>query len=195
MARVWTPEMLEFLRDDCWKKSAIDAAELVNGRFGVTVSEQQVRSARQNHRIKSGLTGHFPKGHIPFNKGMKGMRVSPATEFKKGQMPVNFKPVGSERVDKDGYIIVKVKNPKTWKMKHVVVWEQKNGKVPAGHAVVFADGNRQNCDINNLLLVSRAQLVRMNQSGLFSGVPEVTRTGAVIAELMTVIGQKAREFG
>ena len=123
------------------------------------------------------------------------MRVSPATEFKKGQMPVNFKPVGSERVDKNGYIMVKIKNPKTWKMKHVVVWERQHGKVPTGQTVVFADGNRQNCDISNLLLVSRAQLVRMNQSGLFSDVPEVTRTGAVIAELMTVIGQKAREIG
>lgn len=31
------------------------------------------------------LTYRLPKGHIPWNKGLKGIHLSPATEFKNGR--------------------------------------------------------------------------------------------------------------
>ena len=43
----------------------------------------------------------------------------------------------------------------------------------------FGDGNRQNCKLEKIILVSRAQLVRMNQLGLIKNV-ELTKTGALI---------------
>ena len=40
-----------------------------------------------------------------------------------------------------------------WQSKHSLLWEQHHGrKVPKGHIVMFADGDRRNFDINNLML-------------------------------------------
>lgn len=47
-------------------------------------------------------------------------------------------------------------------MVHVLLWEEYNGKVPSNHAVVFKDGNKQNITIENLELVTRAELMRRN---------------------------------
>jgi len=63
--------------------------------------------------LSSGKIHRFKKGHSSWNKG-KYMRVSPCTEFKKGCMPHNYKPVGSERITKDGYRERKVADPKKW---------------------------------------------------------------------------------
>ena len=36
-----------------------------------------------------GNTNGFTKGQEPWNKGLKGLHLSPATEFSKGQIPIN----------------------------------------------------------------------------------------------------------
>ena len=105
----------------------------------------------------------FKKGHIPWNKGMKGLDIGGKdTQFKKGSAPHNYKPVGSERINKYGYIEVKVLDPKKWSLKHRHVWEQENGRIPKDHIVVFKDGNRQNCNLSNLELISRAENMERN---------------------------------
>jgi hypothetical protein len=42
-------------------------------------------------------------------------------------------------------------------MLHRIIWEEHNGKIPAGHWVVFRDHNRLNCAIENLLCLSRSR--------------------------------------
>ncbi|WP_083612210.1 HNH endonuclease [Paenibacillus sp. P32E] len=37
--------------------------------------------------------------------------------------------------------------------------------VPKGHAIIFGDGDRQNFDPNNLILITRGQLAIMNKRG------------------------------
>jgi hypothetical protein len=112
------------------------------------------------------------KGDIPPNKGKKPsdymtqeaidrMRI---TQFKKGQMPHNHKNVGYERVNVEGYVEVKIAEPKTFKLKHRLVWEQKYGTIPHGYNVQFKDGNRQNCHIDNLYLISRADQLKTENS-------------------------------
>lgn len=72
------------------------------------------------------------------------------------------KPVGYERVSKDGYIVVKVADEAdramskdNWRLKQVWVWEQHNGPLPEGHVVYFADGDNRNFDPDNLVAVPR----------------------------------------
>lgn len=77
------------------------------------------------------------------------------TMFKKGQKPQNYQKVGTERLNKDGYIAVKVADPDVWKLKHRLVWEQHNGPIPKGHNIQFKDKNTKNCDITNLYIISR----------------------------------------
>lgn len=78
---------------------------------------------------------------------------------------------------------------KNWKGKHIVIWEAANGPVPKGHVVIFGDGNIRNFVPGNLLLVSRKQLVRLNQMNLIQEDAELTRTGILIADICNKIGE------
>jgi len=188
----------QFLCENIPGRSYSEIAELFNawlaesGSINPPITTAQVNSFCGNNKISTGHTGRFPRGNVPHNKGLRGIRPSPATEFKKGHRPHNHRPVGSTRVNKDGYTEIKIAEPKKWKALHLLVWEQNHGSVPKGYAVIFGDGNKQNTSIDNLVLVSRAQLVRMNQKGLIGGTAELTKTGAVVAELMNKIGEKKR---
>lgn len=47
-------------------------------------------------------SGRFEKRNIPWNKNLKGIHLSPNSEFKKGQKPWNIGKVGSEWAKKHG---------------------------------------------------------------------------------------------
>lgn len=120
----------------------------------------------------------FVKGREPHNKGKRidefmsaeGIERSSVTRFKKGHLPHNTKPIGYERVDpKDGYIFIKVSMSGKMVAKHRYIWEQAHGKIPDGYLVSFRDGNRHNCDLSNLYLLSREENAR---SRILSETPE-----------------------
>lgn len=106
---------------------------------------------------------------MPANKGKKMSAEQYAkckcTMFKKGHSPQNYRPVGSVRINADGYIEIKVKDPGTWELKHRVIWEQHNGKIPKGMIVIFKDNNPLNCTLDNLLLISKDENLKMNRIG------------------------------
>lgn len=87
-------------------------------------------------------------------------------------------PIGTEIIDRDGAIRLKVSDEyqgsKNWRYKHHWVWEQQNGKIPKGHIIIFADGNPQNCDINNLILIESRLQVMLNKYGFYGYGREVT---------------------
>ena len=112
------------------------------------------------YKRKYGLddNGRMKKGRNTWNKGMRG-----ETQFKKGIIPHNYKPVGSTRITKDGYTEIKIADPRTWELMHREVWKQHHGEYPpAGTAIVFIDGNKQNCEISNLQLLTRKELMQIN---------------------------------
>ncbi|MDD3393932.1 MAG: HNH endonuclease signature motif containing protein [Anaerotignum sp.] len=182
----FTAEMNGFIVANAEGISNLELTELFNKEFGSNATVKQIKAYKKNHKISSGLTGQFQKGCVPCNKGKRGIHYagSEKTWFKKGQMPHNHKPVGSERVSKDGYIEIKVAEPKKWRLKHNVVWESTHGKIPRDHVVIFLDGNKLNVDIENLKLISRGQLLLMNRNRLFTQDRELTETAANLAKLM-----------
>lgn len=186
--RIYSPEQVAFLEENVKGRSVDELRQMFNAHFGVNYGYESVRAALKNRGLSSGYNARFEKGHVPANKGVKGIHLSPATEFKKGQMPVNYRPVGSERVNVDGYIEIKVKDPRTWKLKHAVVWENAHGPVPKGHAVTFADGNRLNVSLDNLLLISRSQLAVLNKRGLLQKDAALNETALLTADLILKIG-------
>jgi len=106
----------------------------------------------------------FKKGHIPFNKGMKGIRMSPHSEFKKGHIPVNTLHDGAIRLrtKKNGsekYYFIRVAKMK-WVLYHRYLWEKHHGSIPKGMQVAFKDGNSLNCSIENLEIITRAENMR-----------------------------------
>jgi hypothetical protein len=139
--------------------------------FGLKKSAEYLASGNAG-RIQRGRTdprmvrSQFRKGQPAWNKGLRGVvGVQPecrATQFRPGQMPTNHKPVGYERVNADGYRERKVAEPKTFRAVHVLLWEEHLGPVPQGFAVIFKNGNKADIRIDNLALVSRADLMRRN---------------------------------
>ena len=137
--------------------------------------------------------GRFEKGHIPFNKGKKWsdyMSEEIQEElrkhlFKKGNKVHNTRPVGSERIDaKDHYLYIKVAEPNKWQLKHRYLYEQKYGKIPKGYNLIFADGDKYNFDLDNLVLVSNAELLIMNKKGLYKKNKKLTKTGSLVAKVI-----------
>lgn len=121
----------------------------------------------------------FPKGHQPMNKGRKQteymseeqLAKTKATRFKKGHIPKNHKPVGYERITRDGYIEVKTAEPNVFELKHRLVWIEHNGEIPPGYNIQFKDGNRQNVSIENLYMISRSEQLKKENS-LYARYPE-----------------------
>ena len=116
------------------------------------------------------IATRFVKGQEPANKGKRieefmseeGIKRSSRTRFKAGHRPHNQRDIGTECVHGDGYVYLRIESGCV--LKHRYVWEQANGEVPEGYVVAFRDGNRQNCDISNLYLLSREDNARRRVS-------------------------------
>lgn len=107
----------------------------------------------------------FKKGNVPGNKGKKEWQFRSKeasekcrqTQFKAGSIPHNARPEGYESIHADGYVYVKVPGYSKMQPKHRHVWQQHHGPIPPGHCIAFIDGDRTNCDISNLILITNAE--------------------------------------
>lgn len=143
--------------------------------------------------------GRFKKGNIPFNKGKKqsefmseeSIAKTKLTRFKKGTIPHNHKTVGSTRITKDGYIEIKVSEPRTWELLHRVVWKETHGPIPAGSNIQFKDKNPQNCNPENLYAITREKQMINNSINRFpEELKEVIRTLSKINKKIQKHGTK-----
>lgn len=171
----WTEDERTHLQEFAPGHSCAEIREEWRERYGVDLSRSQVKNAQSRFHARScTVGGRFENGRVPGNKGLKWDDFMPpesqarcrATCFRPGNMPSNgHQPLGTERVEPDGYVLVKTAMRKTdprsahdnWAYKHRMVWEQANGrKVPDGSMVVFADGDKSNFDPDNLVCMTRA---------------------------------------
>lgn len=189
---IWTIEEKEFLKQIVTGHHHREIQELMNKKFNSDFTINQIKAAVKRYGLLTGFTGQFEKGSIPLNKGIKGVcsEECKKTWFKRGHTPINHKEVGSERIDVDGYILIKVAEPNKWRMKHQVIWEQHHGKIPKGHVVIFGDGNRHNLDIDNLIMVTNNELLILNRNKLIQEDAELTRTGVNIAKVIQKISER-----
>ena len=88
------------------------------------------------------------------------------TMFKKGNIPANHRPIGSERITVDGIVEIKIAEPNKWKAKARVIYEKEFGTIPKGYIIIYLDGNKQNLEPNNLKAISRKENLIMNHSKL-----------------------------
>ena len=193
----YTEEMRRFLYDNHKGVSSKELAKRLNDNFDCSVTERQMLNFKKNNKLNSGLTGHFEKGAIPANKGKK---MSPEhyekckpTMFKKGNIPPNRVPVGSERIcKKDGYILVKVEGERKNQLKQRLVWEQTHGNIPKGHIIIFLDGDKTNTDISNLDIIPRSLNAVLNHKGLRSNEKQLTEAGIALGKLMQATNKAKR---
>lgn len=159
----YTNEMLDWVKDNQADIPRSELTVMFNDKFNMDLGQGTLAALCKRKGWKSNLNARYPKGAVPWNKDKKGYMGANATSFKKGQTPKNHRPVGSERVTRDGYMEVKIKEPRTWRLKHIVVWEAENGKLPSGHVIRLLDGDKTNCNIGNLLCISRGANATSNK--------------------------------
>lgn len=193
----YTDEMKQFILDNYKGRYNQELADLFNQKFNANITSRTIKSYKANNNLNSGLTGKFRKGQTPHNKGKKMPKEVyekvKHTMFAKGNVPPNHRPVGSERISKDGYIEVKVAEPNKWRLKQRVVYEEAKGKIPEGCTIIFLDGNKRNFDIDNLRCITRSELLYLNCNGL-NNSNEITETGILMARLDRAKNKKKQEL-
>lgn len=195
----YTDEMIEFLKEVAPQKTYKEITELFNKKFNLDVTAEIIKSLLSRKKICTETRGClYKKGSIPWNKGKKGYMGANKTSFKKGHKPKNWRPIGSERVDAEGYTLIKVSNEgckhKMWALKHRIVWEQHHKKkIPRGSVIIFADGDKSNLNIENLICVTRNELKVLNKCKLISSIAELTKTGLNIAKIRIKLAELRKE--
>lgn len=198
--RKYRDEHIEFLKENVKGITLKELTKRFNNKFDMNISESAVSNLKCKYNLQSGIVGgQFQKGQTSWNKGKKmssdQYKRCEATMFKKGNIPANARAIGSERIDKNGYILIKTQDGhknKNWTRKHRYLYEQEYGKVPKGNKVIFADGNNRNFDLNNLIVVSDAEELIMNQHKLFKEDTELTKSGVAIAKLLDKVNKRKK---
>ena len=167
--RKYNAEQLEFIRQNQEGITRQALADLLKEKYGIITSANSLKAYCKRLGLKNGLTGHFEKGCTPPLKGTKGIGKRNSGCFEKGIVPHNTKPIGYEYVASNGYIIVKV-GKRQYRQKQRVVWEQINGAIPNTHCIKFIDGNTQNCDIDNLMLVPKSIIATIGRQGITDNI-------------------------
>jgi hypothetical protein len=126
---------------------------------------------RKRMKWKTGRSGKFAKGAVPWSKGKKigNNPGSARTQFKKGSRSGValdlYKPIGFERI-RDGYRVRKINDgfplQARWRAVHILNFEKVNGPLPKDHCLKCLDGNTLNTDLSNWELVPRGMLPRLN---------------------------------
>ena len=160
------------------------------------ISQQNLTSLCKRKGWLTGRTGQFTPGQTSHNAGKKGI-LYPGSEkgwFKKGVRQgvatKLYKPIGTERLSKEGYLERKIHDgmplQSRWRAVHLVEWEAINGPIPEGHALKCLDGDKRNTDPSNWEMMPRALLPRLNGRfgrGYDVASPEVKPTILLVAKL------------
>ena len=185
----WTDEAKEYILANYKGCGPKEMVARIRTDLGVELTPNQVKGFYANHKLNSGLTGRFEKGHVSHNKGTHSCPAGcEKSWFAEGHVPVNTDPVGTVKAKGDGYIWKKIsddKKPyrKNWRQLHILLWEEANGPVPPGHIIIFRDGDRDHCELSNLMCISRADNAVLNKFGLRTNAPEFTEASILLAKI------------
>lgn len=115
-------------------------------------------------RIKhNGERTQFKPGHKPWNKNVKGIHLSRESEFKKGQIVGINHPswAGGVQYVKNDCVHINL-GPNKRGRRPRLVYERAYGKIPKGYVIWHKNGNKDDDRLENLSLISRAELLRLN---------------------------------
>lgn len=195
--RMTTVEQDEIIRNKFHEKggSYRDVQKFMREEFGKELSLLKVKGYLSRHKIRFGHYGRFQKGHVSHNKGKKmtpeAYELCKGTMFKKGNIPSNHRPVGSERITRDGYTEIKIAEPNKWMLKSRYLWEQATGEtLTKNDKIVFLDHNPMNLSLDNLAKVKSSELSVLNRHHLIGINPDASKVGITIARLL--IAKKSR---
>ncbi len=182
MRKAWTKEQKALLaslyqdtktselavRFNCSESAIYAQAHLMQLKKTVGYLQSELSGRIQKHQ-KISVSTQFKKGSIPHNKGVKGWQAggnASKSRFKPGQKPHNYKPIGSERFSKEGYLQRKMTDtgypPKDWVPVHHLLWRDHHGEIPKGFIVIFKNGDKSDIRLDNLKLISQKENMQRN---------------------------------
>jgi hypothetical protein len=178
-------------------KTAAEVSNLAN-ELGFGMTPAQVMAFRKNHKIASGRTGRFERGHVPFTKGKRqeeymspaGIEKASKTRFKKGNKPHNWLPVGTVTTKSDGYLWIKTAEPDKWMQYQRWIWLQAGRTIPDGCLVTFLDGNNRNFNLDNLAVVTEGESAELTTRHLRFGSGTIGQVGLDIAKVHLAVRRK-----
>lgn len=189
----YTKEVIDFMIENYQGKDNVELAKLVSEKFGIDTNADKICLLKGNLirrygiNLRTGINNScYKKGHVPANKGTKGIYNvgGNKTSFKKGHIPQNHREIGSRRVNIYGYHEIKVAEPNKWQLEHRVIYEKAFGEIPKGSKIIFADGNKDNLELDNLILVSNSEELILNKRKLLTDDKEITKTSVLLAKVI-----------
>lgn len=150
------------MRENYIGKTNRELAEMINSKFGTTYTANQIKNCKRNRKITSD---------------------SYEAKLFKGDKPVNVKEIGSERLQKDGYVYVKVPDNKRWITKHKYLFEKHIRKLNKGEIVIFLNGDKTNFELDNLAAITRGELAQLNKLGYIQSDRELAIAGLNIIRI------------
>jgi len=115
----------------------------------------------QNARGNRPNNTSFKNGDIPWNKGVKGIHLSPNTEFKKGMKSNRIKHVGTMTIrrDKNGTLRhwIKIDEPSKWIEYSRYLWNKHHSGLKPNYILHHINNDSLDDRIDNLIMVSRQE--------------------------------------
>ena len=208
--RTCPKEMIDFIRSNSGAMSDREISENLNSQFNLKTTRVSIRSLRQRYGIRENQSRKNSQEMIDFIKANSGVmsdreiseNINRRFNLKTTKVSikslrrryckinkVKYFPALTERTDRDGY--VKIKNDAgKWIGKQKYLYEQIYGKVPAGHIVIFLDGDKNNFALDNLAVITRNEHLRLSEYGLQLKDPALTQIGIAIAKHRIILSSK-----
>lgn len=214
-------EVDEYIANNYSGCSPAEMSRRVNKVFGFDFSADQLRTFYRKHGLKSGCNASFFEGEVKKyilekyeTTGPKRMTEMVNTKFGLSisveQMrslyynhglvsddPHRFAtlPPGSEHRSGSGGIVVKVSgvgDTAVYVPKHKMIWEQANGPIPENCVLVFLDGDKTNCSLKNLRLVTKQEFYTLVHQNLLTGSPDANESAILIARIRATIKNRSK---
>lgn len=172
----YTKEQLAYLRRLYKSKDMKTLTRAFNKKYGEKRTETAIQATIDVYKLQS----KRKKGlHWSFEKKIGAERVCPNT----------------------GFIVIKIDEPSPYwsgktrqRHKHKVVWEKEHGPLQDGCCVRFKDGDKMNCTLENLFLVSRTENMFLNHLGFNNAPDELRETIRLTAKLKAKASERNKEL-
>lgn len=190
----WFDAELAILRQHYPHRRTADLCALLPGR-----DEKSVYAKAHSMGLKKTAAYLATEHSGRIQRGRTDTRLV-ATQFKPGQRPHTWQPVGSYRLNKDGHLQRKVSDApgnasRRWRGVAELVWCEANGPLPKGHMVVFKAGRFSN-QVEHITLdavecITLAENMRRNSRHNLP--PEVNQLVAIKGAITRQVNRITRE--
>lgn len=204
-SRLYPSEVQDFIRDNVSGIHFEDLTAAINRFFGTNYKTSQIRAYCKNHNLVNGIDCRIKPGSVPYTKGKtwdeymdkEHQAKSRQTCYSKGHKPANEMKIGDVAQTSDGYLIIKVSNVgsqwERWRFIHKMVYEECFGPIPEGSVVLFKDGDKMNCNPENLCLITKSERAVLNFKKLISANPDITQARITILRIQRKVRDAKKE--